>query len=486
MKLKKYEQLSQQLSEFITDYSLKKGDRFLSIRDIMARYSVGKNTAYQALQHMEDAGTLTAEPKSGYVVRQSPRAAEQIGAYRFCEQRALTDRATFIRRWAEHSKSAKCRMDLATGAANLYPAAELQTLSNSITRSKPYILTEYAMGSGLLELRQKIALRYNGFGCQFTPDDILITHGATQALTLALQSVTQSGDWVMVESPTYFGFLQILQSLKLNVVELSINIQKGLEPDHLRSVIEQAAKQNKRIAACLLQANVQNPTGCSIAPALRAEILSLCSDHRIAVIEDDTFGDLYQTNAQQPQRAAPLKALDTHHNVILCSSLSKLIAPGLRIGFIQGGAWHEQIRTLHHATAIGCPELPQHLMARMIPRKYEQHLTALRAIYADNIAQVRTWIAQCFPDGTHTTPPRGGYLLWVTLPDSVTADQLLDLALQERSISFAPGSLFSIGEHHQHAFRLNCATLHHKFTQRDIEALGQLAQRIHQEARMRP
>ena len=483
MTLKKYEQLARYLTEFIGDYSLKKGDRFLSIREIMVRYAVGKNTAYKALQHLEDAGMLTAEPKSGYVVNQKPHlATEHIGAYRFCEQRALSDRATFIRRWAEHSKSAKYRMDLATGAANLYPAAELQTISNSITRSKPYILTEYVMGSGLLELRQKIALRHNSFGCLFTPDDILITHGATQAITLALQSVTQSGDWVMVESPTYFGFLQILQSLKLNVVELSIDVKKGLEPNHLRSVIEQAEKQKKRISACLLQANVQNPTGCSIALNLRAEILSLCAEHHIAVIEDDTFGDLYQTSAQQPQRPAPLKALDAHNNVILCSSLSKLIAPGLRIGFIQGGAWHEQIRTLHHATSIGCTELPQHLMARMIPRKYEQHLKALRAIYAVNVAQVRTWLTQYFPAGTHSMTPRGGYLLWVTLPDSVTADQLFDLALQERSISFAPGSLFSIGEHHQNAFRLNCATLNHKFTQRDIKALGQLAQRIHQES----
>ncbi|AXF86377.1 2-aminoadipate transaminase [Ephemeroptericola cinctiostellae] len=441
-------------------------------------YQVGINTAYKALQTLEDLGVIFAEQKSGYVVCH-PKASthSNAGTFSFSHDKELTQRATIIRRWAENSKQAKVRMDLATGEPELYPTRELQAASYKVIRSNPSVLTKYALGAGLFELRKKIASRYNKLGCQLKAEDILMTNGATHALTLALQATTTSGDWVLVESPTYFGFLQILESLKLNVVSIAIDPNHGLEHEHLVSVIEQSMSENIVIKACLLQANFQNPTGCSIKPSERSKILETFYQNQIVVVEDDTFGELPHDSPHDLMdcRPPPLKAKDTHNNVILCSSLSKLISPGLRIGFINGAAVHEQIKTLHHATSIGCTELTQRIISQIYPRKFNTTLGQLREYYKDCSNVVRALILKHFPSGTSVTLFKGGYLLWVTLPEDIDTNRLFDRALAEHGISFAPGSIFSLKQTHQHALRINCSSFGKAFNETDIEHLGALA-----------
>jgi DNA-binding transcriptional MocR family regulator len=297
----------------------------------------------------------------------------------------------------------------------------------------------------------------------------------THAITLALQATTASGDWVLVESPTYFGFLQIIESLKLNVVSITIDPNKGLEHEHLSSVIDRAKSEGITIKACLLQANFQNPTGCSITNSERTKILDVFYQNKI-VVEDDTFGEL--VHDQNKFRPSPLKSKDKHNNVILCSSLSKLISPGLRVGFINGATVHEQIKTLHHATSIGGTELTQRILSAIYPRKFHSILSDLCISYQVRTNTVKALILKYFPKGTITNDIAGGYLLWVTLPKEIDTNRLFDSALEKHGISFAPGSIFSLNQAHQNSLRINCSSYDKTFNEKDIQNLGILAHKI--------
>jgi DNA-binding transcriptional MocR family regulator len=475
--MKKYESISLQLQTLITQQAFKIDDVFLSIREVADLYQVGINTAYQALQQLEDAGYLKAKHRVGYVVAMRPHTSSaRVGAFSFSGIQELAQRATLIRQWAQAARQAHKRMDLATGDPAAYLNSLLQATVYKIIRSDPTVLTRYVAFDGLFELRQKMSGRYRQLGCDISPESILLTHGATQALSLALQATLNQGDWVLVESPTYFGFLQILESLKLNVVSMTIDPAKGIEPDYLLEVIEQSRAQGKIIKACLLQANFQNPTGCSIAPAVRSQILDVFHQHQIIVIEDDTFRELsHGSELEQTQPVQPLKAFDRYNNVILCGSLSKLIAPGFRVGFIHGAAAHEKIKTLFHATNIGCDELSQRVISHIYPKKFLAHLEQSKQIYRANMDAITQAIKTYFPKGTQVNPYAGGYLLWVILPTSIDTNALFDMALNAHSISFAPGSLFSTDVQHASALRINAAAFGSSFDLDDIRMLGELA-----------
>ena len=448
--------------------------RFLSVRELAEQYRTSINSANKILQSLEDFGLLTSSPKRGFFVNaaKSAKAVTIDAMPDFCAHSHLADRANHIRLWAETvSTRATVRLDLATASPDFYPTHKLQTIHNRLARHQPQIFTEYAIGGGLPQLREQITQHYAS--CALHPDDVLITHGATQALMLALQASTQAGDWVLIESPTYFGFLQLLDTLQLNAVEMPIDIATGVQPADTQAAIEHAAQHNRHISACLLQANFHNPTGASIALNVREAILTLCAEHNITVIEDDTFGDLPHHGTSRPP---PLKALDKFGNVILCSSLSKLIAPGLRIGFVAGGRWYGRIKTLQHATTIACATMPQAVLSEFMHSNYTAYRKKLRATCRANIRTAQNIIQTHFPDGTQVSNPLGGYLLWVTLPAQIQADALLQTAIEQHSIAFAHGGLFS--SQHQNALRLNCALMSQTSEQAGLRVLGELAKSL--------
>ncbi|MGL4768128.1 MAG: PLP-dependent aminotransferase family protein [Formosimonas sp.] len=451
--------------------------KFHSVRELAAQYAIGLNSAHLVLQALEDLGHLTARPKSGFWVN-APTPAPSLPAavLLLCANPLIKNRANQIRLWAESvSRDARVRFDLATASPDFYPTHALQTLHNRMARHHPAMLTEYAIGGGLPQLRDLVTQQYRAVGCALHADDVLITHGATQALMLALQATTQAGDWVLIEAPTYFGFLPLLDSLQLNAVEMPIDVTTGVQTADICAAIAHAQASGHRIKACLLQANFHNPTGTSMALNVRQEILEVCVTHEIAVIEDDTFGSLPHHGNR---RAEPLKTLDAAHNVILCGSLSKLIAPGLRIGFIAGARWHESVKTLQHATAIACATLPQATLAEFMRTRHSAYLKKLRQTCAANIALASAIVREYFPHGTRISAPQGGYLLWLTLPATVNATKLLHRAMGHAQIAFAHGALFSNHPAHAQSLRLNCALMAQPEQQAGLRQLGELARNL--------
>lgn len=474
-----------QLSKEINQGFYNSKQRFTSVRELAKKCDISVNSANKVLQSLEDVGLLTSYPKRGFFVKaqtlQKPIFTNQAKKITeqplFCLNEHIKNRSESIRSWVDNvNHLGRVRLDLATASPDFYPTAKLQTIHNRVARKNPSVFTEYAFGVGLPELCSQVSVQYAKSGCMLQSSEIVITHGATQALLLALQATTSAGDWILVEAPTYFGFLQILDTLKLNAVELPIDADVGLKSESLRSVIEITKKSGKQIRACLVQANHHNPTGLSISLEDRAELLKICADNEIAVIEDDTFGELH--NDSMLYRLPPLKALDVIGNVILCSSLSKLIAPGLRVGFISGGQWHERIKTLQHSISISCALLPQKVIAEFMKKSYSLYLKNLRAACQVNIEIAFKIIKNHFPKDTLVNKPTGGYLLWVTLPDKVNTDLLFHMALEKHGIAFAPGALFSNFIGHRQSLRINCALMSRTGEQDGLKKLGALAREM--------
>jgi DNA-binding transcriptional MocR family regulator len=298
-------------------------------------------------------------------------------------------------------------------------------------------------------LRAQVARRAFLAGCNLGPDDVMVTSGCTEAVSLALAAVCQPGDLVAVESPTYFGLLQILQSLGLKALEIPTSKRTGISLDALRFALD-----HHRISACLVVPNFQNPLGSCMPLESKSDLVRMLAEHEIPLIEDDIYGELYF----QGPRPKVAKSFDRKGLVILCSSFSKDLSPSYRVGWAAPGRFKERMELLKLARNISTPVLLQLAVARFVERGgYDRHLRRIRRAYATKMAAMSQAVARGFPPGTQITLPGGGFLLWAQLPEQVDALTLYHLAIQA-GITIAPGCLFSADPaRYRNYVRLNAA-----------------------------
>jgi DNA-binding transcriptional MocR family regulator len=307
------------------------------------------------------------------------------------------------------------------------------------------------------------------WGGTLSPDDIVITAGCTEAINLSLRAVTEPGDIVAVESPTFFGFLDILETLGLQSMEICTCPANGIHLESLEEAMEKAP-----IKACIVMANAHNPLGCSMSDQNKERLVDLATRRKIPLIEDDVYGDLYFG----PDRPRTLKSFDRDGWVLLCSSFSKTLAPGYRVGWVAPGRFRERVAHLKRASSIGNPILPQLMIAEfLISGSYDLHLRKLRKIYIDQIDRMIHAISRFFPDGTRVTRPRGGHIIWVALPEQVDSLKLQQRALEEK-ISVAPGTIFSAGGEFQNFVRINAGIAWDDRIERALMVLGRLTEEL--------
>jgi DNA-binding transcriptional MocR family regulator len=284
-----------------------------------------------------------------------------------------------------------------------------------------------------LNLRQEIARRALRWGQALSPEDIAITCGCTEALTLALKTVAKRGDTIAIESPTYFGLLHALEALELKALELPTDATEGID----LAALEKAVK-GKSVAACLFSSSFNNPLGCTMRDEKKIKLLNLLARHQVPLIEDDIYGDIYFGK----ERPKPFMALDRRGNTLYCSSFSKTVAPGYRIGWIAAG--RRMSRVLEHKMALTlcAPALPQVALADFLSSGgYDSHLRRIRRVFADNVDQMIRTIEKTFPRSVRVTRPAGGFVLWLELPRHLDSRELLDSALT-KGICFAPATCF--------------------------------------------
>ena len=301
---------------------------------------------------------------------------------------------------------------------------------------------------------------------QVSADEIVITNGAMEALNLCLAAVTRPGDSVIVESPTFYAALQALERMGLRAIEVPTHPGEGIDLAALELAI--AAHQPK---ACWLMTTFQNPLGSLMPDAKKKALVELLARHALPLIEDDVYAELY-SDVRRPPSA---KSFDEAGDVLHCSSFSKCLAPGYRVGWAAAGRHAPQVRRLKMMTSLATSIPSQLAIAEYLDQGgYDRHLRQLRSALAREQRRVRGLVERHFPAGTRITLPSGGYFLWLDLPAHVDALELHRRAARV-GISTAPGVLFSADRRFVHHLRLNAGHPGDPRVDDAIRLLGKMA-----------
>lgn len=461
-----YEKIANQIELQIQEGIFLPGAKIPSVRKSSKQMEVSVATVLQAYSLLEDRGAIKARPQKGYFVQENQLQPKEPAKIAPTQNDATIH--TLLRRLLHASQDDDIiQFGAAIPKSQFLPIRQLQRSVGRLMRLEPEICAAYEFTPGSLSLRRQIAIRMLDSGCQLQPDDITITLGCQNALMLSLQAVAKAGDTIAIESPAYHGVLQAIEVLNLKAVEIPCSAETGID----LNVLENAAKE-WNIKACIVTPNNQNPIGATLSHQARQRLIHQSIQFGFTLIEDDVYGEL----SYKDKRERALKADDTNNTVIYCSSFSKSIAPGFRIGWIVGGRFQAKIEHYAYVQSLAIPTLTQTAIANFLENgAYDRHLRKTRLTYQDNLFRCLAIIHEHFPAGTTTSQPKGGFLLWITLPSSVNAMTLHVQAL-EKSIGLLPGLAFSLTTQFDHHFRLNYALTWDNKTDAALKELGKLCQ----------
>ncbi|WP_193210571.1 PLP-dependent aminotransferase family protein [Luteolibacter marinus] len=461
-----HQKLGSKLAGLIRAGTFPCGARFPSIRHTSREHRVSISTVMEAYRHLEDEGLIVAKPRSGYYV-----APPKITADRFPTTITKSSKPIRIERasifetvMATQGDPAYVPFSTAAPDDGIVPHSKLAAITREVMRKHGSEALRYTPPLGRRELRAALSRRLFDTGLKVAPDEIVTTQGGTEALLLALRATAQSGDLVAVETPSYFGILHLVRDLGLRVIEIPADPRGGL----VVGALESALKKH-RIAACVVQPHFQNPIGSVMPEANKKALAALADEYGFTIIEDDVYGDLGHDGSRQPSIA------NYGERVIHLGSVSKTIAPGLRVGWLVPGAHLDEIRRLK---CIQCPwngTLSELVVAGFLDAGgYDRHLRRIRGLYAAQCARTRDAVLRHFPDWTRVNQPAGGFVLWVEMPDGFDSEGFTRAAL-DRGISISPGTIFSASCGLNHCFRLSCGFAFGDRTLEAIATLGKLA-----------
>jgi DNA-binding transcriptional MocR family regulator len=462
-----YERVARLVESQISTGALRSNERIPSVRSMSRAAKVSVSTVVQAYLHLENIGLIEARPQSGFYVKVPDTSVLPQPRPQVARARRPASVATEV---LDACREAMGRTDViqfngAFTSPSLYPTQRLNNLVREVLRDRPFNAGEFIMPPGDAELRRQIAKRLAFAGAAVDPSHVVITSGTMDAITLSLKVVCKPGDTVLVESPTYFGLLQAIEHLNLKVVEVPNRPASGIDVDAVRSVA-----RSTRLAAAVLMPNFNNPSGSLTPDDAKREIVQLLTGQEVPVIEDDIYGDLNYGSA----RPTSMCAFDEAGLVISCSSVSKTIALGYRIGWAVSPQFHTEIARAKFSSSIACPTLQQLVLARYYASGgYDRYLRRVRAMLAANSQHMIDSISRYFPPGTRVTRPNGGVVVWVELPRNVDGAELFRTALASR-IGVAPGMLFSAKGGYRNYIRMSCGLPWTGTIERAIEKLGRL------------
>ena len=464
---KLYEYVAQEVLDRIHQGVYRSGERLPGVRRLREQFGVSLSTVLEACRLLEDRRIIEAYPRSGFFVRagisanpEEPEISEPPS-----EPISVTGKSLALRLIHAGNNSEFVQLGAAAPDPTFLPVRALSRALGDIARKQcvQVLGNEYPPGNS--DLRRQISRRMAELGCSVSPEQVVITNGAHGSLTLALRAVLDPGDIVAIESPTFYGLLQAIESTGMRAIEIPTHPKEGMSLEALQLAIEQWP-----VKACVVVPNFSNPLGFLMSDEKKKALVSLLSHHNIPLIEDDVYGDLH-FGFHRPSVA---KALDATENVLYCSSFSKTLSPGLRTGWIIPGRFQEKVEHLKFVLNLSAPTVSQLAIARLLERGYEGHIRRVRRSYSISVARMTQSIGELFPTGTKVTKPEGGFVLWVEFPKEVDAVLLSQKAYKE-GISIVPGDLFSATQKYKHHIRLNCAVPWGDRVEWALRRIGQLA-----------
>ena len=462
----RYETLANELLLLIANGVLRAGDRLPSVRAACRSHHLSPATVLQAYYLLERRGLVEARPKSGYYVRPRPaRHLPEPRPTRPTSESTEVDISDFVFAIL-HASRDQSVVPLGSGfpSPELFPLDKLARHLGAAARHMDPWATVRDLPPGNDALRRQIALRYLAAGAPVSPQEIVITNGAMEALNLCLQAVAKPGDLVAVESPTFYASLQAIERLQLKAVEIPTHPREGVSLSALAEILEQ-----QPVKACLLMLNFQNPLGSRVPEDKRRELLALLARHDVPLIEDDVYAELHFDG-----ELLSSKSLDTAGRVLHCGSFAKCLAPGYRVGWVAAGRYTRSVERLKFMTSLASNIPTQIALADYLQQGgFEPHLRRLRRALADQQAQLMDAVARHFPAETRVSRPEGGYFLWLELPEGNDTLALHRRALAQ-GISIAPGPIFSAKREYRHCLRLNSGHPWDARFEAAVAALGRL------------
>ncbi len=468
-----YKQVALRIAELIEHGTLRPGERIPSVRELSEQEEVSIATVMQAYRVLESRGLIEARPQSGYYVRAKlwspPPEPSKSQPTRSATRVSVNDLVMEVLKATHSPALVGFGAAMPSPSPQLLPTLQLHRTMASVARRHSSLCNSCDIPPGNLNLRTQIARRAMESGCTLSPDEIVTTCGCQEALNLCLRAVAKPSDTIAIESPTYYGILQIIEALGMKACEIPTFPREGVCLDELVKRLKCC-----RIKACMFSLNFSNPLGSCMPDVKKARLVKILAEREIPLIEDDLYGNL----SHSPHRPKTAKAFDKYGLVLLCDSFTKTLAPGSRVGWTAPGRFRTQVEHLKFIISIGTPTLPQMAIAEFLANGgYDHHLRKLRRFYAEQVPRVTQAITKYFPAGTKVTRPTGGYVLWVELPPQVNSLELFRKALAE-NISIAPGPIFSAKQKLANFIRLSCGAPWSEAMDQALLKLGQLSSRL--------
>jgi DNA-binding transcriptional MocR family regulator len=447
----------------------KAGDRMPSVRALKRVRRVSVATVLEANVTLERDGWVRARERSGfYAAVPPPSTAPRPQVRRLLLPPALVGTgAASVEVLRRTTDAGLVPLGLSGVSPALLPVSRLNRALRAAAAREPYHGARYDHVAGDPELRRQIA-RHASLSCggPCDPEDVVVTSGGLEALNLALRAIARPGDVVAVESPTYFGILQALESLGVRAVEVPSDCETGIRLD----LLERALARH-RPKAVVVMTTCHNPHGSTMSDGAKRELVAMTARRGVALVEDDVYGEL----AHADVRPRTAKSFDEEGLVVLCSSFSKTLAPGLRIGWVDAGRFRARVETVKSFTSLATARLAQLAIADVLATGFfDRHLRSLRRRLAAQTARYAQVIAEAFPEGTRMTRPVGGNVLWIQLPNGADGGAVYRHALA-KGIGILPGEIFSSRGRHRSFVRVSCGTPLTPAIVHALETLGRLA-----------
>ncbi len=339
-------------------------------------------------------------------------------------------------------------------APELFPVEEVADVAQRVLREAGKVALQYSATEGYRPLRELIAERMTDEGVAATVDNILVTTGSQQAIDLVGKILLDPGDAVVVESPTYLAALQAWNAYEASFIGVPSD-QAGMDVD----LLEEIASRQPKLLYC--QPNFQNPTGVTLSRERRESLVGISVRHGLPILEDDPYRQLRFEGRPLP-RLIGLESErqgnhgEYHGNIISLSTFSKILAPGLRVGWVVAAP--EVIAHLTQAkqgTDLHTSTLDQMIAYEMLGSGYlEDHQQLIVRTYRERRDVMLASLAEHFPPEARWTRPEGGMFLWVELPDAIDASELLREAMKQQ-VAFVPGQGFHVDGSGHNTLRLN-------------------------------
>ena len=458
--MKKYEYLYGKIKKEIESGIIREGERLLSIREEAFSSSLSVNTVISAYNMLADEGIIRPRDRGGYYVCSGALklTGEEIGE-------PVSPNESFIstsRETGEHLDQLYERLlhidsSFASAAPGLDILPSLQLNPGLSLNSRTW--SNYGNPEGDYKLRKRIALINQEIDGSTAPDNIVITNGATEAMTIVIQTLLCPGDKVALESPTYFNYFRQLSDSGIDIIEIPVN-KNGID----LNILEEELKKNK-IKMIITQPNVQNPTGIVMSDIDKERLVKLAESYNSFLVQDDVFGDLSFAMV----RPVNLSLFSDYPGIILVSSYSKSIAPGLRIGWIRSPRYAGKFTETKLRLSMDTSGIAQAVLSGFLgTREHRRSRIKMRNTLKSRIDDHLSLLSEFLPEGSHINRPQGGCLLWISLPKDIDGVKLFEAAAGNGLI-MAPGAIFSSSSFFNNYIRINTGF---KLTSKRIEALS--------------